>query len=181
MALDATNVRVAVTGAVYAAPEGSTLPTTSTATPDAAFKDLGYLSEDGLVQARDVDSDEITTWQNGTIVRRTITSQSTTIEFTLVETKEEVLEFVNPGAAITGAGPYAMEVGPVTSVRRAVVFDVLDDTIHIRKVYPNCEITDFGDVEYVNGQAISYPVTLTCYPDASDVVVYEYSDDTAWG
>lgn len=98
----------------------------------------------------------------------------------LVETKKDVLEFVNPGATITGVGPYAMEVGPVTSERHALIFDVLDDTIHIRKVYPNCEITDFGDVEFKNGQPIGYPVTLTCYPDASDVVVYEYSDDTAW-
>jgi hypothetical protein len=180
MALDATNVRVAVTGAVYAAPEGSTSPTNATTAPAAAFLDLGYLGEDGLTLARDVDSDEIVTWQNGTVVRRTITSQATTIEFKLVETKEDVLEFVNPGATITGAGPYAMEVGPVTSERHAIVFDVVDDTIRRRLYFPNCEITDFGDVEFVNGQAIGYPVTLTCYPDASDVVWYEFSDDTAW-
>ena len=181
MALNAENVRVAVTGAVYAAAAGATLPTTSTATPDAAFKDLGYLTDDGFTEARDVNQDEVTAWQNGTVVRRTITSQAMTVEFTLAETKADVLEFVRPGSTITGVGPYAMEVGPVTAVRRALIFDVLDDTVHIRKVYPNCEITDFGDIEYKNGQAIGYPVTLTCYPDDSDVVVYEYSDDAAWG
>jgi hypothetical protein len=180
MALDATNVRVAVTGAVYAAAAGATLPTTSSAAPDAAFKDLGYLDEDGITEATDVDQEEITAWQNGTVLRRTITSQAKTFEFTLTETKADVLEFVYPGSTVTGAGPYAMEVGPVTSVRRALIIDVIDDTIEHRLVIPNCEITDFGDIEYKNGEAIKYPVTLTAYPDSSDVVVYKYSDDAAW-
>jgi hypothetical protein len=180
MALDATNVRVAVTGAVYAAAAGATLPTDATTSPDAAFKDLGYLDEDGITEALDVDQDEITGWQNGTVLRRTITSQAKTFEFTLAETKADVLEFVHPGSTITGAGPYDLEVGPVTSINKALVIDIVDDTVLTRLVIPNCEITDFGDIEYKNGEALKYPVTVTAYPDSSDVVVYKYSNDTAW-
>ena len=38
-----------VGGAIYRAPFGSTLPTSTSATLDAAFKELGYASEDGVV------------------------------------------------------------------------------------------------------------------------------------
>ena len=36
-----------VSGAVYRAALGSTLPTDATTSLDAAFKELGYVSEDG--------------------------------------------------------------------------------------------------------------------------------------
>jgi hypothetical protein len=41
MALDSDNVRVAVSGAVYVAPTGTTAPTDSGTALDAAFIDLG--------------------------------------------------------------------------------------------------------------------------------------------
>ena len=41
MALDSGNVRVGVTGVVYVAPLGTTLPTDETSAPDAAFQDVG--------------------------------------------------------------------------------------------------------------------------------------------
>lgn len=43
MALDSDNVRVATTGAVYVAPTGTTAPTDSDGTLNAAFVDLGYV------------------------------------------------------------------------------------------------------------------------------------------
>ena len=181
MANNAENVLVAVTGSVYVGATSDTLPTNSTSSPHANFKDLGYLSEDGFTEATDVDSDEIVAWQNGTVVRRTITSQAKTFEFTLIETKEAVLEFVRPGSTLGGtSGAYSMEVKAVTAARRALIFDILDGDVHLRKVVPNAEITDFGDIEYQNGEPIGYPVTITAYPDDTDTVMYEYSDAENW-
>lgn len=177
MAANAENVLVAVTGSVYVGSTELTTPTDSTTAPNVGFLELGYLSEDGITEATDVDSDEIVAWQNGTVVRRTITSQAKTFEFTMIETRQAVLEFVRPGSAITGStGAYTQEVGAISSVRKALIFDILDGTTHLRKVVPNCEITDFGDIEYANGEPIGYPVTVTAYPDDSDVVYYEYTD-----
>jgi hypothetical protein len=181
MALNAENVLVAVTGAVYVGATTTPLPTTSVASLNAGFKDLGYLGEDGFTEGLDVDSDEITAWQNGTVVRRTITKQSKTFELNLIETKQSVLEFVRPGSTLAGtSGAYSMAVKAITAARKALVFDILDGDVHLRKVVPNCEITDFGEVEYKNGQAIGYTVTVTAYPDDTDTVMYEYSDATNW-
>ena len=38
-----------VAGAIFCAPIGTTLPTDTTTTLDAAFKEMGYAAEDGVV------------------------------------------------------------------------------------------------------------------------------------
>jgi hypothetical protein len=177
MAANAENVLVAVTGSVYVGSTAVALPTNSTSAPALGFTELGYLSEDGFTEATDVDSDEIVAWQNGTVVRRTITSQAKTFEFMLIETKSSVLEFVRPGSTVAGStGAYSMAVKAITAERKALIFDILDGDVHLRKIVPNCEITDFGDIEYKNGEPIGYPVTVTAYPDDTDTVYYEYTD-----
>jgi hypothetical protein len=180
MAANADNVLVAVGGTVWVTDAtGATLPTTATAAP-SGFDELGYLSEDGFTEGTDVDTDSIVAWQNGTEVRKTISSQSKTFELTMIETKAEVLEFVRPGSTLTGTtADYSMEVKAIAPVRKAMIFDILDGDNTLRKVIPNCEITDFGDIEYQNGEPIGYPVTVTAYPDDTEVLYYEYKDDGA--
>jgi len=45
-----------VTGAIFSAPAGSTLPTTAAADLDNAFVSLGYVSEDGVTHTKDITS-----------------------------------------------------------------------------------------------------------------------------
>ena len=54
MANDATKVSVgkpAVDGAVFSAPIGTALPTSTSAALNAAFANLGYVSEDGVTNS----------------------------------------------------------------------------------------------------------------------------------
>ena len=43
-----------------------------------------------------------------------------------------------------------------------------------RIVVPNAQITEVGDVTYVDGEPIGYEVTVSAYPDASGNTAYEY-------
>lgn len=65
---DITNVRVPLTGQIYLAPAGTTLPTLTGAavTLNAAFNPVGLLKVDGGPQmARNQDGDDTEFWQDG--------------------------------------------------------------------------------------------------------------------
>jgi hypothetical protein len=54
------------------------------------------------------------------------------------------------------------------------VIDVVDGTDLIRIVVPSGQVTELGDVTYVNGDAIGRPVTITAYPDVTGNKAYIY-------
>lgn len=51
-----------VGGAVFTAITGSTLPTDATTALDAAFKSLGYCSEDGVTNSSGISTENIKAW-----------------------------------------------------------------------------------------------------------------------
>lgn len=166
MTLDATNVRVAVTGAVSVAPEGATAPADADTTLDAAFKDLGYVSEDGVTETRDRTTDKVKAWQNAATVRELVTEAECTYTFALIETKKETVELYY-GATVDPATGGVVIVPSATGGRQAFVVDVIDGTDFIRSYIPSGEILDVGDQVYAAGVPIGYEVTITCYPDTS--------------
>lgn len=164
MALDSANVRVAVTGAVSVAPSGSTAPTNASTALDAAFKDLGYVSEDGVTETRDRTSDKIKAWQNAATVRTVVTDATVTYTFALIETKAETVELYYGDTVDTLTGSIVVDPS-ATGGRQAFVVDVIDGTDLIRSYIPDGEITEVGDQVYASGEPIGYEVTITCYFD----------------
>lgn len=171
MALDSDNVRVAVSGAVYVAPTGTTAPTDSGSALDAAFVDLGYVSADGITETIDRSTNQIRAWQNGSLVRE-ITSEGTySVEMTFIETKEDVLELYY-GGSVTGG---AIEIDPASSGgRKSFVIDVVDGSAVERIYIPAGEITSVGERTLASGEAIGYQVTITAYADTDSATVTKF-------
>lgn len=171
MALTASNVRVGVTGAIYKAPLKTAAPANAAAAIDARFKDLGYISEDGVTQTIDSDKSEIKAWQNGDIVRTIQTSHNVSFQFTLIETNEEVLKlyYADPTATAT-----AVKVTGAQSAHDSYVLDVLDGDKTIRIVIPDGQVTERGEITYKTDEAIGYQVTVVAYPDATGAKAYLY-------
>lgn len=169
MANSATNVLVGVTGSVYFAPAATAVPTTVGGSLNGAFADVGYISEDGVTTSTSTDTNDIRAWQNGDIVRRIQTSHDFSVSFSMLETNSRSLELYYgnyTGGAVTvdGSQPY----------RGAFVLNVVDDTNDIRIVIPDGQISERGDVQYVNGDAALYQVTITAYPDANGDKAFIY-------
>lgn len=164
MALDATKVRVGVTGGVYVAPLATPLPTDATTALNAAFVELGYINDNGVTESQGISTNKIKAWQNGDVVRTVQTEHNLEYKFTPLESNANVIAQVYPSGQITGAQRGNQEW----------VFHVVDGANKIRVVLPNAQITNIGDVKYVNGDAVDYPLTITAYPDSSGVKAYIY-------
>ncbi|SFD14445.1 hypothetical protein [Streptomyces aidingensis] len=183
MTLDATQVRVGITGEVYRAPAGTAAPTGPTTALDAAFEGLGYVSEDGVTEAHDDSVDNIVAWQGATVVRSAVTESVMTLAFTLIQTNTVTLETFHRGSTMTEPTPgvFKLEVKPPTADPGVWVLDVIDGDKHERIYLGNAEITERGELMYANGEPIGYPITITAYPDTDGNLAVKWSDDPAWG
>jgi hypothetical protein len=171
----AENVRVAVTGSINYGPAGSTLPTNATTAIDAAFDEVGYANEDGITQTINEDRTDIKAWQNGDTVRKVRSSHDVMYALTMLETNLTSLEIYYGDGSVSGtldAG--TVEIKGDMTTRGSWVFHIIDGDQLIRLVVPDGEVTERGDVQYVNANAVQYPITLTAYPDGDDVKAYMY-------
>jgi len=180
MANTATNVSAGkpnTAGAIYVAPVGTTLPTDTSTALDAAFKGLGYCSEDGLINGTELESETIKAWGGDTVL--TIqTSKDDTFQFTLLEVLNvDVLKFVYGSTNVTGDLTTGLTVKAnnkdVEEV--SIVIDmILRNNTAKRIVIPDCKISDVGDINYTDSDAVGYETTTTCMPDANGNTHYEY-------
>lgn len=167
MALDASKVRVAVTGEVSV---GATTATAPTGTSGAltGFTGLGYVSEDGVTESRERSTEDIKAWQNGAVVRTLVTEGKLTYQLALIETKKETVELAY-GTTVTQSatdGNYVI-VPTNTGGQKSFVIDIIDGA-QIKRIYiPEGEITEVGETVYANGEAIGYEVTIAAYPNTA--------------
>jgi len=183
MSLFATHVRVGITGELSVAAVGSTGPTTSTSSLDAAFTGLGYVGEDGVTVTPNESVQAIRAWQNSARVRTTRTELDWTFQCALIESKGKVAELYYRGSvAVVSAGQWSLLPDATNPDERAFVFDVLDGSIHKRYYIPRGEVTERGEIVYANGEPIGFGVTITAYyHDTLGAPFKVFTDDANWG
>lgn len=166
MSLVSSNVRVAVTGAIYRQTlQSATPPADADAAWGNGFADLGYAGEDGVTETRNRTTQTIRAWQNGDIIREVVTEAGVTIQTVLVETKKDTVETYY-GTRVADDGSIIIVPG-ATGGRTGYGLDIVDGDELIRAWIPDGEITEVGDQVYQNGEAIGYEVTIRAYPHES--------------
>lgn len=154
----------AITGAIWWAPKGSTLPTDADTALDAAFKCLGYVSEDGLTNSNSKESNAIRAWGGDTVLMLD-SNQTDTFAYTLLEVLNiEVLKSVYGPDNVSGTLATGLTVRVNTNEIPAAAYVVelaLRDGAIKRIVAPNAKLTTLGDIVYKDNNPVGYPVTLT--------------------
>lgn len=172
MAGDTANPRIWLNGDVRYAPVGTTAPTDTTTAYAATWKVLGLLSEDGLTESRDEDSNDFYAW--GSILVRTVRSKhKRTFQVTTLEDNSAVWSLVNPGSAAptTATGTTTRVVKVPSANPLAFAFDTVDGTVTKRLIVPRGEVTEIGDIVRGEGDMEMRELTVTVY-GASDGVLY---------
>lgn len=177
---DADNVsfgKPKATGAVYVAPAGTSVPVTAWEDLDAAFDGMGYVSEDGLVNSIETDTEDVNAW-GGDLVLSGQTTFKETFMVNLLETNANVLKQYYGEDNVTVEGDGSMTVAQTSEQlpHVVVVFEMVMTGGRIRRiVIPDAQISDrSGEITYVDGEAITYPAMFVAYPDANGQTHTEY-------
>ena len=166
-----------VTGGVYIAPKGTTVPTDATMALDQAFKSLGYISEDGLVNSVETDTETGKAWGGDTVLSG-LTSYMETFTVNLLETNAETLKVIYGPSNVTVAagGAITIKANSKPLDEQVVVFEVAMTGGRIKRiVVEHGQITDrSGEIKYVDNEAITYPAKFVAYPDKNGNTHTEY-------
>lgn len=183
-----SNAQLALVGASgvwNVGPLGAPAPTGFTALAPA-WKDLGYISQDGMTAAVDEDRQSWTPWGALSPIRTQVTSSTKTYAITAWETNSTVLSLYHkvPMASLTpdtdGVVSFAENDKP-TPDRRAFCFDVLDGANNQIRIYiPLGEVTERGDVVYKSDDLVGYPLTVSAYPGPDGNSVFRTMKLAAW-
>ena len=171
-------------GAVYRAVAGTTAPTDATTALAAAFKGLGYCSEDGLTNSNTPSTTDIKAWGGDTVL--TIQEEKTdTFQLKLIEVLNvEVLKAVYGSTNVSGTLANGITVTANAKEPEEGVWAidmVLNSNSIKRIIIPKGKISEIGDITYSDSDAIGYEITITALPDSSGNTHYEYTVQTGGG
>ena len=163
-------------GAIFCAPLGSKLPTDATSVLDAAFKCLGYCSEDGLTNATNISAGSIRAWGGDTVCNYQ-DGFSNTEKFKLIEALNvEVLKAVYGDDNVTGDLATGIHIKVTGKERKDCcwVFDLILKECVKRIVVPCAKITAVAEILYKDNAVTGYDTTISATPDAEGAYQHEY-------
>lgn len=165
-----------VGGAIYRAPLSSTLPTDATSALNAAFKSLGYCSEDGVTSSTERSFASVKAWGGDTVLSMQ-TDYEETFTFTLIEAlNEEVLKTVYGDTNVAKSSNAITITSNSKEIEASswVAEMVMTGNKACRVVIPHGKITSIGEIAYRDNEAVGYELTVTALPDSNGNTHYTY-------
>ncbi len=164
-------------GAIYTAPLETTLPKNAIEELDAAFKSLGYISDDGLTNTNSPESETIKAW-GGDTVAVVQTDKPDTFNYKLIEaTNIDILKEVYGQTNVTGTleSGITIKANATELEEHVLVVDMILKAGTLKRiVIPNGKVSEIGEINYADEDAIGYETTLQAMPDTEGNTHYEY-------
>lgn len=170
---DSTKVtagKPAINGAVFVAPLSTPVPESAGSTLSAAFKEIGYCSDAGLVNTNTPSSNKVKAWGGDNVLSlqedKTDTFKVTLIEVLNVNTLKFV--FGDENVTVGADGEISIDVNSKEIPAKVIVVDMIMNGGYLKRiVVPNGKISEIGDVTYNDSDAVGYEVTIDALPSSA--------------
>ncbi len=177
-----------VGGAIFRAPLGTALPTDATTKLGAEFKELGYISSDGVTRSINKGYETVNAW-GGDEVMKSRSEHSVAFSFTLIESLNEESQKAKWGEAQVSATEATSGHGKQLTVAydgadtppAVWVIDMEDQGKLHRIVFPNAlDTTEGFEQTFSDEDVVGLPFEMTAFKDAkSGKFFFDYTDDGA--
>lgn len=166
-----------ISGAVFVAPIGTTLPTDAKTQLSSEYRELGYVSDAGLVNSNSPSTTDIKEW-GGAVVASALTEKPDNFKFKLLEILSlDVLKTVYGSANVTqdSTGKITVKAKAEDPENMIWVFDMIMAGKKLKRIIvSDGKITSVGDIEYVKSNAVGFDLTIAAYPDSANSTHTEY-------
>ena len=183
MAGNATRVGAPINaaGGFYSDSLTAELPTDADSPLPSTAVALGILGEDGLSETEDRNTDQKRGW-GGQIARTLQTEYGLQVTLTFLERSTAVLKEVYGEDNVVETTEQQRRLRSVARKadqlpRKRYYAEMKDGDAKIRIVYPDAQIVEVGDVNYVHSDVVAYEVTLECYLDENGSPSYQYDSE----
>lgn len=169
MPINATQIRVAGSGAIWKAPLGTTIPADEVAAYGTGWVNLGF-AEDGFKIKQDLKTSEITGWQSLDRLRIINESLYRTVSFTSLQSSKETVQLAWGGATITpGTGPkYTLALADPSVVTEFMLgLDWTDGITIQRIIIARAALLTLPELTYTRKDAVKYPLEIAALVPAS--------------
>lgn len=171
-------------GGLYVAPYGTALPDDVDAELDAAFKNLGYISADGVSITIDSNTNPIEVWGGEEI--------GTLRDTYSIEYSMQLFQVLSPevNAAIFGEDNVSTTAATATAGNRmrvilnsklpprcSLVLDSFYENKAIRQVASLAQLSDLGDITLTHNAPLMFEPTFKVLKGADGNHIVQYSDD----
>ena len=173
MATDTTKVLVGANGKVYVAPTGTAAPTNYTTALNAAFLELGFVSEDGATFTEGKEITDILAWQSFYPIRRLVTARTVEISFALREFGKKTVEFALGGTVSVNAAEWKyVPPAPEATGEKSFVLEWLDGSKGYRLYIPKGLVTEAVETNLTRTGPADLPITFSAIDPGAGVNIY---------
>lgn len=163
-------------GGVYAgAAKSTTIPTgTSGALPEG-YTNLGYILNDGVSNAVNINTSNVTAW-GGDVILSPLSEYGETFSWSLAQTGADSLSIIFDVSGSDAAGLKVKHNRKMFDTTRPyVICKIYADGRISRTVIPNGKITSVGEIASNDSNVQAYQVTVTALPVQKEI--YEKQED----
>lgn len=161
---DPHQVRLAPDGRVLVAPLGTAEPTDVTTAFNAAFKELGWVTEDGISVTPSVDTNDVPMWQSITPVKRPITGMGLEVSMALGSHNKDTLGLYFLNSTVSNAAGVArleMANAPASQEVMLAVEWTDDEGDTNRLIFPRVTMTDREAITLQRSDAVALGLTFS--------------------